>query len=163
MKNILVAIDFSKSTEQVIQQASILAQKMGGKLWFIHATPDERLKAIAYESTQFYDFSPEFISAPVGDVELARDLCAEEYKQEHHAMLNLSNKIKKSGIDAQSMLLKGDAADLILEKAEEVKADMIVMGSHGHGMLRKVLTGSVTEAVLRKASCGVLIIPPPEA
>ncbi|MDH3345803.1 MAG: universal stress protein, partial [Kiritimatiellaceae bacterium] len=64
---------------------------------------------------------------------------------------------------AQSMLLKGDAADLILEKAEEVKADMIVMGSHGHGMLRKVLTGSVTEAVLRKASCGVLIIPPPEA
>ncbi|MFA7257274.1 MAG: universal stress protein [Kiritimatiellales bacterium] len=38
---------------------------------------------------------------------------------------------------------------------------MVVMGSHGHGLLRKMLIGSVTEAVLREALCNVLIVPAP--
>ena len=55
--------------------------------------------------------------------------------------------------------MKGEAAELILKEAENVKADLIVMGSRGHGLLRKMLVGSVAESVLRKAACGVLIVP----
>jgi universal stress protein A len=64
-------------------------------------------------------------------------------------------------VDAQAMLLKGDAAGLILERAENLDIDVIVMGSQGHGILRKMLLGSVTETVLHKAFCNVLIVPPP--
>lgn len=159
MKNILVAVDFSQNTAEVFNQASTLAKGLGAKLYIIHVTSDA-LQA-AYESTQFYDFAPEFISAPVGDIKLARDLCAEEYMREHQSLLNLSAKMREEGGDAQSLLLKGDAAELILQKAEDFDVDLIVMGSHGHGLLRKVLIGSVTEAVLRRAFCSVLIVPPP--
>ncbi|MBI9020555.1 MAG: universal stress protein [Verrucomicrobia bacterium] len=159
MKNILVAVDFSKNTDEVMAQAAALGKGLGAKLWIVHVT-STALQA-AYESTQLYDFAPEFISAAGGDVELARDLCAEEYKREHQSLLNLSGKMREAGVDAQAMLLKGDAAALILEKAEDLDIDIIVMGSHGHGLLRKVLLGSVSEAVIRKAFCSVLIVPPP--
>ncbi len=163
MKKIMVAIDFSRNTQEVARQALSLAKELDGKLWVIHVTSDEQLKTIAYGAMQFYDFAPEFISAPIGDIELARNLCAEEYKREHQALLNLSAKIKLKGIESHAMLLKGDVAETILAKAKELQIDILVMGSHGHGILRKVLTGSVTEAVLRKAPCGVFIIPSPPA
>lgn len=159
MKKILVAIDFSKNTGEVMEQASALAKGLNAKLTIVHVTSDA-LQA-AYASTQFYDFAPEFVSAPAGDIELARELCAEEYKREHESLLKLSAKMREDGVDAHAMLLKGEAADLILEKAEDLDVEIIVMGSHGHGLLRKVLLGSVTEAVLRKAFCSVLIVPPP--
>jgi nucleotide-binding universal stress UspA family protein len=157
MKKILVAVDFSEGTGRLVSQASDLGRALGGKIWVVHVTSDA-LQA-AYESTQFYDFSSEYVITPPGDVEMARTLCAEEYKREHESLLNISARLRENGLDAQAMLLKGDAAELILEKARELKVDIILMGSHGHGLLRKMLVGSVTEAVLRKASCGVLIVP----
>ncbi len=157
MKKLLVAIDFSEGTGRVIDQAVELGKELGASLCIVHVSSDA-LQA-AYESTQFFDISPELAGSPFGDVELARDLCAREYKREHQSMLNLSARMRKEGLEAQALLLKGDAARLILEKARELKADLIVIGSHGHGLLRKMLVGSVTEAVLRKAPCAVLIVP----
>jgi nucleotide-binding universal stress UspA family protein len=160
MKKILAAVDFSKNTGAVIEQASKLAKGLGATVWVVHVTPD-KLPPMAYEGAQFYGLGAEFINAPAGDVEMARTLCATEYKREHQALLNLSGKLKQDGVNAQGLLLKGKAAELILEQAENLDADMIVMGSHGHGMLRKLLVGSVTEAVLRNALCNVLIVPAP--
>jgi len=159
MKNILAAVDFSKNTEAVIAQAAELAKGLGGKLWIIHVTSDET-KAMVYESTQFTGFTPEFTSIP-GDVQLARNLCAEEYKREHQQLLGLSAKARQDGVEAQSLLVKGDAATLILEKAENLGIDIIVLGSHGHGLLHKAIVGSVSEAVIRNALCNVLVVPPP--
>jgi len=160
MKKILVAIDFSKNTADVMDQAAVLAKGLGAKLWIVHVTSDALQRA--YEATQFYGFTPELAGGPDGDVEMARELCAREYKQEHESLLNWSSKMRQEGVDAQAMLLKSeDAAGLILEKAEDFDVDIIVMGSHGHGLLRKMLTGSVAEAVLRRAYCSVLIVPPP--
>ncbi|MDD3276556.1 MAG: universal stress protein, partial [Kiritimatiellales bacterium] len=107
------------------------------------------------------NFPPEFVTPPMGDIEMARELCADEYKREHEALLSLSARLRASGVNAQAILLKGNAAELILEQAENLDVDMIVMGSHGHGLLRKMLIGSVTEAVLRDALCNVLIVPAP--
>jgi nucleotide-binding universal stress UspA family protein len=157
MKDILVAVDFSENTERMVGQAADLCKKLGGKLTIVHVTSDA-LQA-AYASTQFYEVAPEYVSAPLGDVERARDVCAEEYKREHKSLLNLSARLRDGGLDAQALLLKGEAAELILEQARDLGVDLIVMGSHGHGMLRKLLVGSVTEAVLRKAPCGVLVVP----
>ena len=46
-----------------------------------------------------------------------------------------------------------------LQEMVRLKADVVVMGSHGHSALRNVLVGSVTEGVLRKAGCPVLVVP----
>ncbi|MEP7321146.1 MAG: universal stress protein, partial [Saprospiraceae bacterium] len=50
-----------------------------------------------------------------------------------------------------------DAAMTILNKAKEIKADLIVMGSHGRKGMNRILMGSVAESILRQAPCAVLI------
>lgn len=157
MKNLLVAVDFSKTTDAVIAQSARLAQALDSKLWILHVSSDET-QAMAYEATQFTGYSPEFTSMP-GDVQLARDLSAEEIKREHNELLGISSSLRKDGIDAQAILLKGDAAKLIIEKAAELEAEIIILGSHGHGLLHKALLGSVSEAVLRHAPCNVMVVP----
>lgn len=160
MKKILVAVDFSKNTAKVCDQAAALAKGLGAKVWIIHITSDQ-LQETAFKNTWGYGFAGEFISAPVSDLQMTRELCAKEYKEEHQALLSLSGKMRQEGVDARAVLMKGDAAGMILKLAEDIDADIIVMGSHGHGILRKALLGSITEAVLRDAFCNVLIVPKP--
>lgn len=51
-------------------------------------------------------------------------------------------------------------ADEILRYAEEVRADLLVLGTHGRGMIERALIGSVASTVARRASCPVLLVPP---
>lgn len=157
MKHILAAVDFSKITDAVLEQAADLAKGLQAKLWVLHVTSDET-QAMLYEATQFTGYSPEFTSMP-GDVQLARDLSAEEIKREHGQLIGISSGLREQGVDAQAMLLKGDAAKLIVEKANDLGAAIIIVGSHGHGRLHKALLGSVSEAVMHRAPCSVMIVP----
>ncbi|HEY5654081.1 MAG TPA: universal stress protein [Pontiella sp.] len=157
MKNLLAAIDFSKGTESVIYQASQLARALDAKLWILHAASD-KAQAIPCATTQFSDYPVEFTTMP-GDVQLARDLNAQEIKHEHGALLGISAKLRREGINAQAILLKGSAAKLIIEKSEQFDAEMIILGSHGHGLLHKTFLGSISESVLQHAKCSVLIVP----
>jgi len=157
MKKLLATVDFSKTTDAVIEQAAHLAKALNAQLWILHVTSDET-QAMAYESTQFTGYSPEFVNMP-GDIQLARDLCAEEFKREHAQLLGMSAMLRKDGINAQAILIKGDAVQLILEKAAELEAEIILLGSHGHGLLHKVFLGSVSEGVIRNAKCNVMVVP----
>ncbi len=157
MKNLLVAVDFSKTTEPVIAQAALFAKALDAKLWVLHVTSAES-QALALETSRYSDCAPEYITMP-GDVQLARDISAEEIKREHKELLGISARLRADGVDAQSTLLKGDAAKLIADKARELDVGMIILGSHGHGMLHKALLGSVSESVTRHAEHNVLIVP----
>ena len=157
MKQLLAAVDFSKNTDAVLEQAAKLATALDAKLWILHVTSDET-QAMAYESTQFSGYAPEFVNIP-GDVQLARDISAEEFRREHAQLLEMSSTLRGNGVNAQAMLLKGEAAKLILEKAEDLQVDLIVLGSHGHGLLHKALLGSVSEAIIRHAQRNVMVVP----
>ncbi len=54
----------------------------------------------------------------------------------------------------------GDPQATIIDQAVSKKADLIVMGTHGRRGFKRLLLGSVTEAVLREAPCPVLTVPP---
>lgn len=157
MKNLLAAVDFSQTTDAVIHQSAVLAKALDAKLWILHVTSDET-QSMAFETAQYTEFGQEPVSM-FGDVQLARDLTAEEIKREHGELLEISSRLRKDGINAQAVLLKGDPARLILDKAAELEAIVITLGSHGHGLLYKALLGSVTEAVLRHAGSSVMIVP----
>ena len=58
----------------------------------------------------------------------------------------------------ERMLREGDVLTEILRVAEEISSDLIAIGTHGRTGLRRLLMGSVAEAVLRKASCPVLTV-----
>ena len=59
-------------------------------------------------------------------------------------------------------LLVGDPAGMIVETAESEKVDLVVMGTHGRTGLKRLLMGSVAEAVVRRARCPVLTVKQPE-
>ena len=59
--------------------------------------------------------------------------------------------------DADALVLEGGAADVIVSEARRRHADVIVMGWRGQGAVRRLLTGSVSRAVVRQAPCPVLV------
>jgi nucleotide-binding universal stress UspA family protein len=67
---------------------------------------------------------------------------------------------RRAGIRADVSVDEGNAARTILEHAVSRKTDLIVLGTHGLSGVDRAMLGSVTEKVLRKASCPVLTVPP---
>jgi nucleotide-binding universal stress UspA family protein len=62
----------------------------------------------------------------------------------------------------ERLLLEGDTAEVILRTARNRNCDLIVMGTHGRSGLDRMVLGSVTEDVLRRASCPVLTVRVPK-
>jgi nucleotide-binding universal stress UspA family protein len=142
MKNILAAIDFSDVSARVINQAVEISQCFASKLWLIHvADPD-----------------PDFIGYGTGP-QTERDWRAKILKDEHQYIQQQALELDRKGIHVTPLLIQGATAEAILKEASKLKANLIVIGSHGHNSFYKALVGSVSEEVIRKASCPVLIIP----
>ncbi len=60
------------------------------------------------------------------------------------------------------MVRTGVVTDIVCEVAEDLKASVIVMATHGRSGLSHLVLGSTTENILRKAPCPVLVVRPPE-
>ena len=69
--------------------------------------------------------------------------------------------LRKQGIMVNICVKTGNAADEIFKTADEIKADMIAMSTHGRSGLRRLVLGSVTDKVLRGASIPVLVVKAP--
>lgn len=142
MRNILVAIDFSEITSAVIAEAESLAEATKSKLWLIHiASPN-----------------PDFIGYETGP-QTERNFIARQFQSQHSQLQEWAQQLRQKGIDAVALMIQGPTVETILEQAGKLVADLIVVGSHGHRGLYKILVGSVSEGILRKANCPVLIIP----
>ncbi len=142
MKNIVLAVDFSETTEKIVEKAAKIASKLMAKIWIVHvAAPDPDFVG--------YDVGPQYI----------RDDRAEELREEHQMLQNYAANLKKKGIDAEALLIQGYTAQSIIKQAEQVEADMIIIGSHGHGPLYNTIIGSVTSDVLRDTPMPVTVIP----
>jgi nucleotide-binding universal stress UspA family protein len=66
---------------------------------------------------------------------------------------------EEADVSARTVLLRGEPADEIVAYADSIDADMIVVGSRGHGRLASALLGSVSRAILREARRPVLVVP----
>ena len=62
------------------------------------------------------------------------------------------------GMQVTTKILEGNPKDVILDEARERGADLIVMGSHGYGRLRRMVLGSVAGAVVANAPCSVQVV-----
>ena len=142
MKDILVPIDFSDVTDRVVERAAGLAKALAARLWLLHvAMPD-----------------PDFVGYDVGPPS-ARQSRATELRDEHRALQAIAERLRADGIEATSLLVQGPTVETILAEAGKVSADLIAVGSHGHGALHRALVGSVSEGLLRHADRPLLIVP----
>jgi nucleotide-binding universal stress UspA family protein len=87
------------------------------------------------------------------------ELVPAEPAEIHQLLLRDLHDLKTPpGIDVDYRLETGAVAERVLGAAAETRCDLIVIGTHGRGGLGRLLLGSVTESVLRKATCMVLTV-----
>lgn len=145
MQAVLAAIDFSPVADDVVRIAAELAERFGSKLWLVHvAAPDPAFVG--------YDTGPQ----PV------RDQRAAKLRHEHRELQERADALRARGLDATALLVQGPSAEKIVEEADRHDAAVIVVGSHGRSGLARLVVGSVSEDVLRRARRPVLVVPSPK-
>jgi nucleotide-binding universal stress UspA family protein len=90
-------------------------------------------------------------------------LTTQEVRQQHleHAediALRAAERLAKAGLHVDTIVREGDPRTQIVDEATEWRADLIVVGSHGHTGLTRLLLGSVAQAVVTHAPCSVEVV-----
>ena len=88
-----------------------------------------------------------------------RDHRAAELREEHRTLQRHAEELRERRLDATALLIEGPPVAKILEEANRLGVGMIVIGSHGRSGLARLVLGSVSEGVMRRAACPVLIVP----
>ena len=142
MKTILVAVDFSNITSSLITKAGEIAVCDKSRVYIIHvASPN-----------------PDFIGNKVGPIhERQSRVC--ELKQEKKKLEKLAEHFHALGVEAIPLLIQGATAELILTETQRLNVELLIMGTHGHGLALSALLGSTSHQILKHASCPVLLIP----
>jgi nucleotide-binding universal stress UspA family protein len=142
---IVVGTDGSDTASEAVRQASELAKLSSANLDIVSAyepIPQQRLKEESREAPGDVQYE----ISPREDVNLMVDKAAAEAR-------------KEDGIgEVNTHTREGDPADAILDVAEEVNADLIVVGNKGMTGARRFLLGSVPNKVSHHAPCSVIII-----
>lgn len=141
MKKILIATDGSPSARQAIEFGLELAEEQGSQPIFVYVAPATDVLPVAAFG----------MGAPV--------TVPREPSDADRAPLDEALRIaEEAGLNAKTKLLAGDAARQIVEYADSIDADLIVVGSRGHGAISSALLGSVSRGVLHEAKRPVLIV-----
>lgn len=144
MRSIVVGIDFSEASSRALALAASLARRFEAKLWLVHvAAPD-----------------PDFVGYEPGP-QTVRDARAAELRGEHRELQALAEGLRDEGLEATALLVQGPTAESLTGHADDVDADLLVVGSHGRGRLGRTLLGSVSDDVLHRAHRPVLVVPAP--
>ena len=164
MKCILVPIDFSNATLPVIDLARHLAKALSAEIHLIHV---KELAAAATPGTLEYGLAgmPELApmaGVPVPGFEPIPEAISEDESQTSK-LAKWQEEIARDGIKVSLVEPTGTVAEEILNQGDELNADLIVMGTHGHSAMYNLLVGSVTKGVLKRSTRPVLLVPAPKS
>jgi nucleotide-binding universal stress UspA family protein len=164
MKHILVPIDFSDATPGVLDLARQLAKGLDAEIHLVHV---KELSAAAAPGTLAYGLAGMPELAPMSGVPVpVFDPMPEpvpEYEEQTSKLAQWQKEIAQAGIKVSLHEPTGAVAEEILNQADVINADLIVMGTHGHGAMYNLLVGSTTKGVLKHSSRPVLLVPAPRA
>ncbi|MBO5244569.1 MAG: universal stress protein [Selenomonadales bacterium] len=138
-QSILVPIDGSSAATNALKYAVTVAQAFSAKLTIVYIV-DLNTHMSAFEQVSGGGYIPE------------------EIKQKGYSALRAAERELPSGLSADIRLEIGSPARRILDIAEDDGIDLIVMGSRGLSKAKQILLGSVSQSVLVRATCPVMII-----
>lgn len=137
MKKILVAHDGSDASNKALLEAVALARKLGAALTVASVVPKLCFLGVGLDC------------ATVEQI----------YKAETEGVLEGVKAIfREKGIDGDTVVLEGSPADVIVDYAKSMGADMIVVGSTGKHATERTLFGSVSSKIATTASCSVVVV-----
>ncbi len=145
MKTILAAVDFSNSTSGVVATAAEMARAFGAEIHLLHVIEPE-------PTYTAYGFTPDEFPA-------IHTFHEETRTRAQKTLDTAAAKAAESGVTAVTHLGDGSPLHVLEEKVKELNADLVVLGSHGHGVMASLLLGSVAEGMVRKSIVPTLVIP----
>ena len=141
LKKVLVPTDFSESARHALTYGISFAREYEAELTLLHVV--ENL-TVGYASDLF----------PVPMAEVFQEISG--YARAELAKLGTEARAKN--VTVEEVVVQGKPSAEIMRFARETEVDMIVLGTHGKGMLDQALFGSTTERVVRRAPCPVLTV-----
>ena len=146
IKNILVATDFSEPSDSALEYGRALALNFGARLHVLHVVEIPIFSASADGAA--YDFA------------LTKESLEEDARQKLSDLLGPD--VGQPPAMTTVVRTAPSPAMVIADYARESNIDLIVMGTHGRGLLGHIFMGSVAERVVRIAPCPVLTLRNPE-
>ncbi len=142
IRHVLCPTDFSPYSESSLRYAILLAKWFGADLTCLFVLADPLAPVQGYAFRQF----------PPGGGPAAKEKLRERLEL-------FAAPARAAGLPARTVIAEGEVPDSILKEARLFPGSLVVLGTHGHGGFENLVLGSVTEKVLRKASCPVMTIP----
>lgn len=143
IQRILCPVDFSEYSRHALDHAAAIARWYGSTITLLHVQPFEPV----------YTFSP-------GGPLMPPAVLTSEQRTSLLASLKEFAADDAAALPVRLEVAEGHPASTILERACSMPADLLVMGTHGRSGFERLILGSVTEKVLRRAVCPVLTVPP---
>ena len=148
-KRILVPVDGSATANLGLREAMKLAKEQGAAIHLVHVVDEHYVMSAGMEMVAYTDDMFDSLRAAGSDI-LKKAVAA----------------VGKQGMQAKTSLLEtltGPVADVIVREAKRVRADVIVIGTHGRRGVRRLLMGSDAEQVVRYSPVPVLLVRGKEA
>ena len=139
IKRVLVPTDFSDTARRALTYGISFAREFGAELLLVHVV--ENL-TVGYASDLF----------PVPMAEVFEEISGYAKSE----LAKLAAEAREKGVTVREIVVQGKPSAEIVRIAAEEQTDIIVLGTHGKGMLDKALFGSTAERVIRRAPCPVL-------
>lgn len=142
-RTVVVATDFSATAREALRTATEISRTSGARLHIVNVVLDPMNQPWMVEAAgvDWVGLKQQWMDGARGQ---------------------MAALVEDQGLDASAVataIVPGRPAVEIVRYAEEHGADLIVMGTHGYGTVRRFLLGSVADQVLRQATCPVLVVP----
>ncbi len=140
LKNILLATDFSEVSRRAVPYAAAIASRYGSKIYLVHVIPPGARMSMPIEP-----FPPEL---------------EDDRVKAGREMMDFLRGDALGGIPREMLVEQGPIRDALSSLIQRGDIDLLILGTHGRGGLKKVFLGSVAEELFRLAPCPVLTVGP---
>ncbi len=141
MSSILLATDGSPSAAAATREAIELAHALDLPLLAV------TVEHVAIPAYGYYGYG-----------EIYKDLCEGEHLHAQHVLAETAGEADREGVQCETIAAKGPVVEQICRIASEHEAKLIVVGAHGWGPIRRLVSGSVSTGLLHDAPCPVLVV-----
>ena len=140
-RTIVVPLDFSTLAEHALEAAKDYGREFGSKLVLVHAV-EPIVQPVEYA----------IVPSDMAEINLRQAAASRKRFEE------VKSALQSEGLTCEVEVKVGRPWQVIVETAKSVKADLIIIPTHGYGGIKHLLLGSTAERVVQHAECSVLVV-----
>jgi nucleotide-binding universal stress UspA family protein len=148
---ILVAIDLKTGTDRLLAEAQRYAKALDAVVDIIHVAPPD---------PDFVGYIKSARPEDQTETDPKRKPIAEALRTEHQQIQTLGATLRASGTRVdRAMTVQGPTLQKLLEEVHKLRADLLIVGSHHHGPIYRLLHGDTAAGASASAPCALLVVP----